>query len=426
MEAKKIVKKRKSNKYPSGFKKAPQAPRRFKSPYIHFSISQIQKYKHIYKNVKVTSFSSLISKEWKGLPEDDKNMWRMLAEKDKKRYDAEKRLYKGPWQVPSDRPRKDPSAPKRPPSAFLNYSQTRRKELIGENPNVKNTDISKLLGLEWRAAPQEVRQPHIDKEAREREEYHRKVSAWRKQERKNKETVANTQGMQSFTKQQQIVPVKVQIAPLPRSKSLPTVTKSISYGATGTPRRTGKTTLQSSSSFSTPGYISKDAVALTDHYVWLSLVSIDSGNSSTAQSYPKTATTSNAKFPPPTVLAPPPFLLQDPKPTSLYPLSRQIDTVSTPAVHPSFSTPTVHPIGDPVTSNEIAPSPWYPAPELTPVTPSQLPRRTADFQKLFFPQVLDDEEDNLIANTTAAIPTKNPIELEYFDFLLNSTIEGTE
>jgi hypothetical protein len=30
MEAKKIIKKRKSNKYPSGFKKAPQAPRRFK------------------------------------------------------------------------------------------------------------------------------------------------------------------------------------------------------------------------------------------------------------------------------------------------------------------------------------------------------------------------------------------------------------
>jgi hypothetical protein len=79
-----------------------------------------------------------------------------------------------------------------------------------------------------------------------------------------------------------------------------------------------------------------------------------------------------------------------------------------------------------VTSNETAIPSWYPAPEPTPVTPSQLPRRTADFQKLFFPQVLDDEEDNLIANTTAAIPTKNPIEPEYFDFLLNSTIEGTE
>jgi hypothetical protein len=82
--------------------------------------------------------------------------------------------------------------------------------------------------------------------------------------------------------------------------------------------------------------------------------------------------------------------------------------------------PTVHPIGDPVTSNETAISLCYPAPEPTPVTPSQLPRRTADFQKLFFPPVLDDEEDSLIT------ATNNPLEPEYFDFLLNSTIEGTE
>jgi hypothetical protein len=200
---------------------------------------------------------------------------------------------------------------------------------------VKNTDISKLLGLEWRAAPQEVRQPHIDKEAREREEYHKKVSAWRKQQRKNKETVANAQGIQSLTRPHQIVPVKAQIDPLPRSKSLPTVTKSISYGVTGTPPRTLNTTLQSSSSFSTPGYISNDAEALIDHYVWLPSVSMESGNSSTAQSYPKAATASNAKFPPPAVLAPPPFFLQDSKVTALFSLSRQIETVSTPALHPS-------------------------------------------------------------------------------------------
>jgi len=40
-------KRRKSIKSPSGFKKAPQAPRRFKSPYILFSISKIQEYKRI-------------------------------------------------------------------------------------------------------------------------------------------------------------------------------------------------------------------------------------------------------------------------------------------------------------------------------------------------------------------------------------------
>mmetsp|Transcript_14733 Transcript_14733/g.41027 ORF Transcript_14733/g.41027 Transcript_14733/m.41027 type:complete len:368 (+) Transcript_14733:405-1508(+) len=70
MEAQKIVpgpgtKRRKTTKPSTGFKKAPQAPKRFKSPYILFSISKMQKYRVLFKNAKVTSFSSLISKEWK-------------------------------------------------------------------------------------------------------------------------------------------------------------------------------------------------------------------------------------------------------------------------------------------------------------------------------------------------------------------------
>lgn len=69
-------------------------------------------------------------------------------------------------------------APKRPPSAFLNYCQKRRAELKKQNPTVCNTDISKLLGKEWKKAPAQVRQPHIDKEAKEREEYHKKVAVW--------------------------------------------------------------------------------------------------------------------------------------------------------------------------------------------------------------------------------------------------------
>ena len=66
----------------------------------------MQKYKVLYKNAKVTSFSSLISKEWKALEEEEKKKWKIIAEQDKLRYNTEKSLYKGPWQVPSERPRK--------------------------------------------------------------------------------------------------------------------------------------------------------------------------------------------------------------------------------------------------------------------------------------------------------------------------------
>ena len=52
---------------------------------------------------------------------------------------------------------------------------------------MKNTEISKLLGEEWRNCPAHVRQPHINKEKREREEYHRRVAIWQ-QNRKPEDT----------------------------------------------------------------------------------------------------------------------------------------------------------------------------------------------------------------------------------------------
>ena len=109
---------------------------RYISPYIHFSISKIQKYKLIYKNAKVTSFSSLISKEWKALPEDDKNKWRMFAEKDKKRYDDEKSLYKGPWQVPSDRPRKVSSR------YIVDFAHSSQGNAFSVRRTCRNTDVA--------------------------------------------------------------------------------------------------------------------------------------------------------------------------------------------------------------------------------------------------------------------------------------------
>ena len=58
-----------------------------------------------------------------------------------------------------------------------------------ENPNMKNTEISKLLGQQWKEAPQEVRQPHIDREHRERELYKGVIAEWRKQRRKEEACV---------------------------------------------------------------------------------------------------------------------------------------------------------------------------------------------------------------------------------------------
>ena len=67
----------------------------------------MQELKHLCKNTtKVTNFSSQISKEWKALSAREREKWKIMAEEDKLRYDAEKRNYTGPWVVRSDSTRK--------------------------------------------------------------------------------------------------------------------------------------------------------------------------------------------------------------------------------------------------------------------------------------------------------------------------------
>ena len=89
-----------------GFRKAPQAPKRFKSPYILFSISRMEEYKREKGTTQVTKISSHIAKEWKELSCAERRKWEHIAMQDKLRYNAEKSLYTGPWQVPSKRTRK--------------------------------------------------------------------------------------------------------------------------------------------------------------------------------------------------------------------------------------------------------------------------------------------------------------------------------
>lgn len=94
---------------------------------------------------------------------------------------VEKASYTGPWQVPWKRAKKDPSAPKRPMSAFLYYSQGKRALLKKQHPEMKNTEVSRLLGEMWRNAAEGEKRPHIEKEKEEREKYKVAIAKWRKE-----------------------------------------------------------------------------------------------------------------------------------------------------------------------------------------------------------------------------------------------------
>lgn len=73
--------------------------------------------------------------------------------------------------------------------------------LKDQNPGMRNTDISRILGDLWRKASDEERSPHIEREARERERYKAAIAQWRRDDAVRKEQLKKVQAEQA--KQQQ-------------------------------------------------------------------------------------------------------------------------------------------------------------------------------------------------------------------------------
>lgn len=134
---------------------------------------------------------------WRNLSGEDRAHWDDVAAKDKQRYMVEKASYTGPWQVPWKRAKKDPSAPKRPMSAFLYFSQDKRRQIKDENPTLKNTEVSRILGDLWRNASEDDKKPHVDREKIERELYKVSIADWREEYDKKVEDQKKQQAEQA-------------------------------------------------------------------------------------------------------------------------------------------------------------------------------------------------------------------------------------
>jgi HMG (high mobility group) box len=175
-----VLKKSARKRLPATLRKAPNAPKRFKSSYICFFMEKQPGIKEeLGSEATVTNISKRAAELWKSLSAEDRTVWDDVAAQDKQRYMIEKSQYTGPWQIPWKRPKKDPSAPKRPMSAFLYFSQGKRAQIKKEKPDIKNTEVSRLLGEMWRNMTGEERAPHIDRERREREIYKVAMAEWK-------------------------------------------------------------------------------------------------------------------------------------------------------------------------------------------------------------------------------------------------------
>jgi hypothetical protein len=124
----------------------------------------------------------MVSQAWKALPEDEREKWEVMARQDKARYEMEKSMYTGPWKVPATkRVSKDPKAPKRPMSAFLSFSNSKRAYVKNKHKDAKNADVSRLLAQMWKDAEAEEKKVFIDEEFALRQQYKIAMAEWKRQ-----------------------------------------------------------------------------------------------------------------------------------------------------------------------------------------------------------------------------------------------------
>jgi len=179
-EKKKKPKKKRRN---NGAKKPPDAPKRFKSSFIFFSMAKHKEIKEIFArgvNTKVTNITSMVSEAWRTLEPLEKQKFEEMARQDKVRYDIEKRNYVPPpgMSLTSKRKR-DPDAPKRPMSAYLSYANKLRGKVKSENPDCSNGEISKILSNMWKGISDDERKGYKENEQLLWGIYREKMVEWK-------------------------------------------------------------------------------------------------------------------------------------------------------------------------------------------------------------------------------------------------------
>eukprot|EP00536_Pseudo-nitzschia_multiseries_P002769 jgi/Psemu1/322696/estExt_fgenesh1_pg.C_380023 len=165
-------------------KKPPDAPKRFKSSFIFFSM---EKHKEIKGKMatgvdpRPANITAMVSEAWRTIDPLEKEKFEELARHDKTRYDLEKRNYvPPPGTFPDSKRKREPGAPKRPMSAYFSFANKIRGRVKAENAGCSNGEISKILSAMWKELPDEERREYKDGEQSLWGTYREEMVEWKK------------------------------------------------------------------------------------------------------------------------------------------------------------------------------------------------------------------------------------------------------
>ncbi|XP_061685736.1 high mobility group protein B2a isoform X2 [Syngnathoides biaculeatus] len=161
--------------------KDPNKPRGKTSSYAFFvaTCREEHKKKHPGASVGFAEFSKKCSERWKTMSGKEKQKFEEMAKNDKVRYDREMKTYVPPKGAKKGKKKKDPNAPKRPPSAFFVFCSEHRPRIKEENPGISIGDIAKKLGELWSTQGPKDKAPYEAKAAKLKEKYETDVAAYR-------------------------------------------------------------------------------------------------------------------------------------------------------------------------------------------------------------------------------------------------------
>lgn len=160
----------------------PNKPRGKMSSYAFFvqTCREEHKKKHPDSAVNFAEFSKKCSERWKTMSAKEKSKFEDMAKSDKARYDREMKNYV-PSKVDSKAKgkKKDPNAPKRPPSAFFLFCSEYRPKIKSEHPGLSIGDTAKKLGEMWSEQSAKDKQPYEQKAAKLKEKYEKDVADYK-------------------------------------------------------------------------------------------------------------------------------------------------------------------------------------------------------------------------------------------------------
>ena len=77
---------------------------------------------------------------------------------------------------PKEKKLKDENAPKRPKSAFLFFAEKKRAEIREEQPDLKMTEVSKVIGERWKEVTPESKAKYVKKAEKDKERYQEELN----------------------------------------------------------------------------------------------------------------------------------------------------------------------------------------------------------------------------------------------------------